>query len=270
MFSINILMQISRYLVSNRIQILANEAGYVTEYKPVYQRNINVYRGISNTLEFRLKNADQKPVAVDDYTIHFAAFDEDHRQVLRYSSNNQRSDIVKLAPTGLFSVTIPGNDLLNINQQYLSYTIVLEDNSGHQSITYTDEWFGAVGTLYVSSEAFPGPAAAKVIEFPLQSIGFDGEWSTDVVDAEPSINGNEALHTAAVYSNGYTGTIEVQATLDNQILGEQNTWTTVGTLTFDGEETQPKPINIKGVFSYIRFVADNDPTDKIKKILVRN
>lgn len=262
-------MQISRYLVSNRIQILANEAGYITEYKPVYQRNINVYRGISNTLEFRLKNADQKPVAVDNYTIHFTAFDETHRQVLRYRSNNQRSDIVKLAPTGLFSVTIPGNDLLNIDQQFLSYTITLEDNSGHHSITYTDEWFDAVGNIFVSGEAFPGPARAKVVEFPLE-LESNGEWYTEAVDAEPSINGNEALHTAAVYSDNYVGTVEVQATLDNQILGEQITWTTVDTLTFSGTETQPKPVNFTGVFSYIRFVADNDPINKIKKILVRN
>jgi hypothetical protein len=269
MFSINILMQLTRYLVPNRVHILANQAGHVTEYKPVYHRNINVYRGINNTLEFRLKNADQKPVAVDDYTIHFVAFDQERRQVLKYSSNNNSGDITKLAPTGLFSVNIRENDLLNINQQYLSYTIFLEDSDRHQTITYTDEWFGAEGVIYVSTSAFPGPVDAVAVEFPNTQIGPEDWWVTPAVDAEPALNGNEALHTAAIYANGYVGTVRVQATLENQLLGEHLTWTDVAEVTLDNP-LQPTPVNFNGVFTYVRFVADADPRNKITKILVRN
>lgn len=262
-------MQLTRYLVSNRIHILANQAGHVTEYRPVYQRNINVYRGISNTLEFRLKNADQKPVSVDNYTIHFVAFDQERRQVLKYSSNNAAGDIIKLAPTGLFSVNIPENDLVNINQQYLSYTIFLEDANRHQTITYSDESFGAEGVIYVNSAAFPGPATAVVTQFPNVETGPENLWVTEAVDAEPALNGNEALHTAAIYSNGYVGTVRVQATLENQILGEHITWTDVAQVPIDNA-VEPTPVNFVGVFSYVRFVADQDPRNKIDKILVRN
>lgn len=262
-------MQLSRYLVSNRVHILANEAGHVTEYKPVYHRNVNVYRGINNTLEFRLKNADQKPLAVDDYTIHFVAFDQERRQVLKYSSNNNSGDITKLAPTGLFSVTIRENDLVNINQQYLSYTIYLEDAERRQTITYTDEWFGAEGTILISTAAFPGPVVAQTVEFFTTEVGPEGWWTTSAVDAEPALNGNEALHTAAIYTNGYVGTVRVQATLENQILGEHIAWTDIAEVEIDNPST-PVPVNFNGVFSYVRFVADSNPTDKITKILVRN
>ena len=34
-----------------------------------------------------------------------------------------------------------------------------------------------------------------------------------------AINGNEALHTAAVYTSSYIGDVVVQATLDNQVTG---------------------------------------------------
>lgn len=262
-------MQLSRYLVSNRIHILANEAGHVTEYKPVYHRNVNVYRGINNTLEFRLKNADQKPLAVDDYTIHFVAFDQERRQVLKYSSNNNSGDITKLAPTGLFSVNIRENDLLNINQQYLSYTIYLEDAERRQTITYTDEWFGAEGTILISTAAFPGPVVAQTVEFFTTEVGPEGWWTTSAVDAEPALNGNEALHTAAIYANGYVGTVRVQATLENQLLGEHLTWTDVAEVPLNNNTT-PVPVNFNGVFTYVRFVADADPRNKITKILVRN
>ena len=45
-------MQTLRYLVSNRIDVLANEAGHITEYRPMYSRNLQVYKGIDNVLEF--------------------------------------------------------------------------------------------------------------------------------------------------------------------------------------------------------------------------
>ena len=50
---------IPRYLVSNRITIVVNETGFVTEYRPVYNRQLQVYKGIDNKIEFRVLNADQ-------------------------------------------------------------------------------------------------------------------------------------------------------------------------------------------------------------------
>ena len=53
---------VPRYLVNNRIEIISNDAGFITEYRPVYQRQLKVYRGIDNKIQFRLLNADQKPI----------------------------------------------------------------------------------------------------------------------------------------------------------------------------------------------------------------
>lgn len=265
-------MQTSRYLVSNRINILANQAGYITEYTPVYNRNITVYKGITNNLEFRLKNADQKPVALNAYTIYFRAFDENQQQVLDYNSNSV--DITKNALTGLFTVSIRENDLLNIKQQYLSYIIYLHDANDNPLLTFTDEWFGAKGTIFVDGTALPGPrptqSVVTFVEDPRLSGVEDSVWNSEPLDAQPAINGNEALHTAAIYSNGYQGRVRVQATLDNQIVGEQNVdWTDVATVDINNA-TAPTPVNFYGVFRYIRFVAEADPADKITKILVRN
>jgi hypothetical protein len=94
-------------------------------------------------------------------------------------------------------------------------------------------------------------------------------WYSETVDAQPAINGNEALHTAAVYTASYTGDVVVQATLDNQVT-ESTQWADVASLTFVGTELFPKPINFNGVFSHLRFKTDANPADKITKILVRN
>jgi hypothetical protein len=258
---------IPRYLVKNRTTVIANEAGFVTEYRPVYSRQLKVYRGIDNVLEFRVLNADQKPINIANYTPKFQAFDENKSLIIAHDGNVIQGDD-SAASRGLFTVTVTTNDLLNIKGQFLSYSIHLEDAGGNNVITYADSHFGNSGTIEVSNEAYPGARESiSVSTFrPYQSV-----WYSDAVEAEPAKNGNEALHTAVIYTSNYVGSVVVQATLDNQILeGNTNDWADIATLTFDGTETTPTPINYNGVYSFIRFQASVDPADKITKILVRN
>ena len=258
---------VPRYLVKNRINVIANVAGFAVEYRPVYQREIQVYRNIDNVLEFRLLNADQKPVNTTNYTPKFVAFDESNNLII------ERDGVVlddgSSATKGLFTVTVTENDLVNVLQQFLKYNVYLVDNNEDKLLTYTNEHFGNDGIIRVNSYAFPGAKKSKtMINFYRETAGQE-PFISDAIYAEPGVNGNEALHTAAVYTSGYTGTVTVQATLENQAT-EHNKWADIATLTFDGTETEPTPVNFNGVFSYIRFRTSVDPTDKITKVLVRN
>ena len=260
-------MQTLRYLVSNRTEVLANEAGHVTEYRPVYSRNLQVYKGIDNVLEFKLINPDQKPLDVDRYTPKFVAFDENKQMVIeRDGVNLQEGDSTAYTKKGLFSVTVTENDLLNVKDQYLSYNIYLVDYDDTKVLTYANEWFDSAGVIRVSSSAFPGPIDSKVVD----TFVMDNDvWYSETIEAQPGINGNDALHTAAVYTDSYIGDIIVQGTLENQITGTTN-WADISTTTLTGSETEPTPINFNGVFTYIRFKTTANPTSTISKILVRN
>ena len=261
-------MQTLRYLVSNRINILANEAGFVTEYKPVYSRQLNVYKGIDNVLEFRLLNADQKPLDVDRYTPKFVAFDENNQMVIspRNGVNLQEGDSTAYTKKGLFKVTITENDLLNIKDQFLSYNVYLVDYDDTKVQTYANEWFESPGIIKVSGNAFPGPSSSySIVTFKSDNDA----WLSESIDAQPSINGNEALHTASVYTSNYIGDVIIQGTLDNQV-ADSTSWVDITTLTFTGSETEPVPVNFNGVFSYVRVKATSNPADKVSKILVRN
>ena len=268
---------IPRYLVNNRTNIIANEAGFVTEYRPVYQRHIQVYKGIDNILQFKLLNSDQKPIdlVVKGYTPKFQAFDENKNLIIEHDGVVVGGDDSSTT-RGLFTVNVADNDLLNIKDQYLSYNIHLVDVDNNPVLTYTDTHFGNNGVIYVSSEAFPGPRDTWSVQIFAPDNGVAGDptddtWVSETITAEPGINGNEALHTAVVYTSGYTGNVKVQATLDNQILsGNTNDWADIVTLAFTGSETEPTPVNFNGVYNHLRFVADADPKDKITKILVRN
>ena len=252
---------IPRYLVNNKTTLVSNEAGFTTEYRPVYQKNISVYKGIVNTLDFEVLNPDQKPQVLTGLTPVFVAFDESNTMVIEHNGT------ITNANKGMFKVEVTENDLLNIQQQYLSYNIYFTDSSNTKTLTYADEQLNATGTIYVSDSAFPGPSATyQVSSFTEEA---DSVYVTEAIEAQPAINGNEALHTAVVYTDSYVGTLTVQATLENDATQDTD-WADVASTTFVGTETEPTPINFNGVYSFIRFVTDALPTDQITKVLLRN
>ena len=256
-----------RYLVKNTTTVVADMAGFITEYRPVYNKQLQLYKGIDNVLEFRLLNADQKPVDITSYTPKFVAFDESNQMIFEKDATilDDGSTITR----GKFKVTVTENELLNVKQQYLSYNIYMQEADGDKVLTYSHSNFDNDATIFVNARTFPGPQTSySVTQFEQESVGVDA-WYSETVDAQPAINGNEALHTAAVYTASYTGDVVVQATLDNQVT-ESTQWADVATLTLKGTEIRPTPVNFNGVFSHLRFKATANPADKITKVLIRN
>ena len=74
---------VQRYLLNSNVLLTADLAGNVTEYRALYQRRLNIYRGIDNKISFAVVNADQKPVSIlNTYTVNFKMFDEKTRLVV--------------------------------------------------------------------------------------------------------------------------------------------------------------------------------------------
>ena len=111
-----------RYLATNKSVLIADLTNNITEYRPVYQRNMTVYRGIDNVLTFEIKNPDQKPVSIlNTYTPKFVMFDENNKMIV------ERDGTIKETSTpsfkGQFTVTVTENDLLNVQGQFCSYNV---------------------------------------------------------------------------------------------------------------------------------------------------
>lgn len=249
------------YLAKNKITIVADLDGTVTEYRPVYQRTIQTYKGIDNLLHFDVKNHDQKNVDISAYTPHFVAFDENKNLIIK-------KDGTATTLKGEFTINITENDLLNVKDQYLSYSVYLVKNDDlTKTLTYSDDHFNANGIIQVSGKALPGPQKTYSITQFTQD-GQNQVWYSESIDAQPAINGNSALHTAAIYTDGYTGDVTIQGTLENQI-NMGTVWADIATVSLN-EESQPVPINFNGVYSFLRFEVNASPTDTITQILVRN
>jgi len=251
-----------RYLVANHNVLIIDEFVTNTEYNKVYQRNLKVNRGIDNTLTFEIKNADHKPVSIlSTYTPYLHLFDEDGNIVKEYTGTIKETSTPNFK--GQFTVTITDNDLLNYKSQYMSFTVYLTKTSDStNAITYADTQFGVKGTIEVVGSAFPGAKDSTNINTFLDSI-------SSVAESHPEQNANEALHTAAIYSTGFAGTVTIQATLSGS--SDTSNWADLGTVTLSSP-TAPIPYSFNGVFNYVRFKFANDSGNSgtIDKILYRN
>jgi hypothetical protein len=259
---------IPRYLSTNNAILVADLANNITEYRPVYRRTLQVYKGIDNVLTFEIKNADQKPLSIlNTYTPKFVAFDEakklvvEHDGVILETSTPSRK--------GQFTVNVTENDLLNLKSQYLSYNVYLiKTADATKVLTYGDTHYHSSGNIHISTDAFPGPAPTYEIT-SFTETSYDSDiFASEEVTAEPSKNGNDALHTAAVYTTDFEGDVAIQGTLDNNISSFTN-WTDIHNVKLLSP-TQPQFINFNGVFSYIRVTYQNKVSGTIDKILVKN
>jgi recombinational DNA repair protein RecT len=72
---------VPRYLVNDRIIVVSNDAGFVTEFRPVYSRTIKVYKGIDNTIQLDVRNSEQRKQTVVGQTAVIKFFDADQKNL---------------------------------------------------------------------------------------------------------------------------------------------------------------------------------------------
>jgi hypothetical protein len=234
------MQKIISYLYPNRIELLADLAGFNVEYTNVYQRNVKIYSGIDNTLEFDIKNADQKRIDLTTY-------DSISLNIMDASGNpvgNTPYDVTPTLLKGIATVTIPADDLIGLDKQTFKYSVTALDGTT-QIILYADSHFTALGKLELIGSAIPSTKPTRTFN------SFTGE-----ID----LNGNVISHSSAITAKfyeavadselsfitnctGFVGTIYLEATTDTTISVESfrnspklQTWTSsvayTGNVTF--------------------------------------
>jgi hypothetical protein len=257
---------VSRYLINNRINLVFGQHGFITEYRPVYQRTITVYKGIDNPLQFKLVNADQKSMSVTNYTPMFIAYDSNQNLIIERTGTVIETETTN---RGMFTITLTDADTRNVTAQYLSYAVYLiDEQTGNRIVSYANSHFDAEGTIRLKDGVYPmsSPPIEETNFFNFKIDGVD-YWTTNSIETGPAINAHDSTQTVAVYTAGYTGKIIVQASLDPQISVPVQ-WATVTQITVTDSQTII-PITFVGVYSFIRVIVDQDPANKITKVLFK-
>ena len=211
------MQKISSYLYPNRVILLANVAGFPVEWTNVYQRTIKIYNGIDNTIEFDIKNADQKRIDLSTLSnIELNVMDSQGTSLP--NSPYSVTPFNQTTRKGLASVTIPQEDLVELSDQNLKYS-VSATQSGNDVLLYCDSRFGAVGTIELVGNAMPTFRDGRTYDSFTAEIDLKGfpTWHSSAIPAKFY----EAVPTETLQFDvdvkGLTGNIWIEATKQSTI-----------------------------------------------------
>ena len=227
---------VSRYLLSQLV--IAYVSGYHGRNSKVYDRRLTLHRGVSNPVNFTFKNEDQKTQDITSKTYEFNMIDTESKKAVLTKTLTILDDGSTVSTKGDASCTITEGDLLPLDSAYPEFV---------------------PSTTVSSFTGSGGPLA----------------YTSGSIDARPGINNNKALHTIAVYTKNFSGSLRVQGTMS---ASPSNT--DYFDITMDGagalvnlfsDSTTVTNFNFTGVYHSVRFSWGNDSgnTGVIDKILYR-
>jgi len=247
--------------------------------RTVYQRNIKLYHGIDNVIRFTIKNNNQQRVNITGFNVTFNLISGSEGALIL----SKAATIVD-APFGIVTVTLNELELLDLKNQYYSYSLFVTDvDTGEQHIIYSDTDYDVRGQIILLDGHYPSFRPSVPVDLPapvrlvITSDHSKLVTTTGVVKADSPTRQQSSHHTVQLYPAAFSGTVLVQATLD--ALPNPTSWADIGTITFLAQDT-PTYFNWDGVFAGIRFIITTDPIDEtiiplpssgsIRKILYRS
>jgi hypothetical protein len=262
------------YLYQQRTQVLLllDNCGqyFTTRYNPVYAKKLTINLGIDNVLTFSMVNQDEKPVNVAGCTFTFRVLSQSGTKLLL-----ELPMVILNAPTGQVKVTIPSNDLLEIQAQPASYSITCQRGNLDQAV-FTNAQAGARAPLDLVNSVFPRFVPSTPLTIP--TIKLSAQASVDGTDpanwpkwaGNPYWTGNgdgtywnaytntefytsfieprSALTTIQMDLDQYTGTIKAQWAENYQSL-----WHNITESTTYYNETKTISMNVEGWYPLLRL-----------------
>ena len=149
------MQKVQSYLYPNRVILIADLAGFNVENTVVYAKTVKIYKGVDNVIQFDIQNADQKRLNL----VTNAPVTGIRMNVMDIGGNALPNSPYVVYPSdsvkGIGVVTIPSDDLRDIQHQNLRYSVTASDTSGNTIPLYNDSRFSAVGTMEIVESAVP-------------------------------------------------------------------------------------------------------------------
>jgi len=274
------MQKISSYLYPNRINVVADVAVFPVRYKIVYQNRIKIYQGVDNVLTFDVKNSDQKRIDLDSLlgvneTLKLSVQDVLGKEFLV-------TDVIPSVTKGLATVNIQESDLVNLDPQFLSFTIYKINADQTKTVFYADTQFGVKGNMELIGNALGIDTAPRYITrfAPITATDPNPNITTfysDAVEIRQSNYLDEAVNDSVDLDftfDGLDASITVEYT-DEAVIGANIPWTTletfaVTTATTSVTKTYTNPeYNRDANWLRVRYVRTTNNTGNIDKVVIK-
>jgi hypothetical protein len=246
----------------------------------MYQKDIQVVKGVTNTIKFTVKNQDQKPLDINGETLTFNLVNKETGAVHLQKPCTTLDDGSTVATKGVATLTLSESDTASLVSKFYKFSVTRTIGGSGNHVTYANTYYEVAGTLELVDHVYP--AFTDSVELPNSDFvrptttnfyrpgGQITEYFSSLVDAQAEYKRNGALHTFTYYPNTYTGDLTIQGTLDSQVTADTS-WVDLQTISITSSDTIGYH-NESGVFNYFRLkhLPDNSNTGTLDKVLVRS
>jgi hypothetical protein len=226
----------------------------------VYNRNLKIYRSVDNRIDLQVRNSDQKASNITGSTLVFNLVTRE-TQDLVLQKDCTAVDIT----TGKVTVVLTEQEMLDIDPGHYSYSITREvretiDSTDYKvtsrSPMYMDSQYGTIGTIEVSGDVSGAIDESVVVDkFNYTNPFTQGDetpkfYISSIIDARPTINTANSLHTFQFYHTNYVGSVTIQGNIDEQgATPRENKWTDITTVDLSSEKYK----NVVGKWNWFRI-----------------
>lgn len=244
---------------------------------PMIQYYTKIYKGVTNTIDFVVRNNDRKPVNLVGYQIEVLIQRVEHPEILLVKTVVATDD-----RAGKAKLLLDKNDINTWYGGYYRYSIRLTDVVGNQEYLYTDinrstfNTFELIEGMEVSLSPAQEILSSKFNPYP---IGYyDSTWSTGALKADAQLNQISGMNTVVAYATNFVGKFWIQGSISNQAPSE-NEWfdiqltSTKNYFEYTLEISPPIQVfNFTGNYHWVRmFYQEGAPKHgTFNKILYKN
>jgi hypothetical protein len=264
---------ISVYLYPNKLDVFTNSLADWTQerYRQVYQRNLKIYRGVDNRIDFQVKNAAQKPLDITNGVFVFTLVSRETQELLLTKVCDVRS-----FDNGRIYVDLTEAEVRDIESGFYQFSLVQEshaESGDTYAVTsrkplYFDSQYDAVGTIEISGNIYGEPNSSQVIKEFAESVPEiytdPNYFTSSIIDAHPETSIGSSTHTFQFYLTGYSGSLKIQGSLSDG--ATPHVWTDVE--TFNVVDSNLTYTNIIGKYNFFR-IRHTPSAGTIDKILYR-
>lgn len=247
-----------------------HQPGAVSVSTVVNRTDFNLFRNVTNQVEFLIKDVDRKPFNLAIKSVWLYIVDDRTGQLLI-----QRQLVPISDSRGHCRLVLDPLDIVDWDPGYYTYSVTVQEN-GAQTVIYTDQNRSLRGHLELMDGPLPNPKPQIEIaanQFLAQSWGIPLQ---NYFVAEPfpgaaqSMNAS-GMHTLALYASNFTGTLWVQASLENVPPSTYDEWFDVTSIQLSNF-TGVRGVQFTGSYMWVRFYYQPDISNagSITKALLKN
>jgi hypothetical protein len=222
------------------------------ENQLVYAKPLQIYKGVDNTFQFLIKNADQKPVSLLDSTVVFNLIDPTNKELLFSRLLN-----VVYSDTGTATTVIEGTLLNDISAGLYNYSILVTNGEGQSQIAYADDNYNAQGQARLIDNVYPAfvpSVAPTILQYQNNSdTGYANVAYTSVTMINDRVKSRAVTQTTQFNGNSFVGSITIQGTQDADAASDYTNWANIHTITETGLSGNDY-YNFQGKFNAVRFM----------------